>query len=124
MQSEEPEEALGRYSLCGIATILQLEETVTSIHPSTLCRWFGNDALPPWPYQSWLFPRDSAFVAKATVVLDLYHGFWQGEVLGADDCVLSADEKSGLQGLYFNKGTLRRHNPSDCIILGSNNSGN
>jgi hypothetical protein len=34
---------------------------------------------------------------KATVVLDLYHGFWQGERLGSDDFVLCADEKSQLQ---------------------------
>ena len=76
---------------------MQQEKIVSSISRSTLCRWYKQDALKPWRYHNWLFRRDPEFLAKATVVLDLYHGFWAGEALGPDDYVISADEKCGLQ---------------------------
>jgi len=59
-----------------------------------LGRILAQDALKPWRYRYWLFPRDPAFVQKACVILDLYAGFWQGQRLGADEYVLSADEKT------------------------------
>lgn len=76
---------------------MKREGIVSDISRSTLWRWFYEDALRPWRYRSWLFPRDPAFLKKAVVVLDLYHGIWEGEPLGPDDYVLSADEKSQLQ---------------------------
>jgi hypothetical protein len=85
--------------LIDIAQVMEAEGIVESIHPSTLSRWFAQDALRPWRYHSWLFSRDPHFVEKASRVLDLYHGIWQGEPLRPDDAVLSADEKSGLQVL-------------------------
>jgi len=39
-------------------------------------------------------PRDPDFVVKACVILDLYAGFWEGQRLGPDEYVLSADEKT------------------------------
>ena len=30
-------------------------------------------------------------------MLDLYAGWWEGQPLGPDDCVLSADEKTSIQ---------------------------
>jgi len=45
----------------------------------------------------WIFPRDPAFAAKAGRVLDLYGGWWEGRPLGANDYVLSADEKTSIQ---------------------------
>ena len=71
-------EPLGRYSLGDIVLIMQREVMVCSISRSTLCRWYQQDALKPWRYHHWLFPRDPQFLAKATVVLNLYHGFWAG----------------------------------------------
>jgi len=41
---------------------------------STIWRILDRDALKPWRYRSWLFPRDPAFAAKAGRVLDLYAG--------------------------------------------------
>ncbi|HLZ38650.1 MAG TPA: IS630 family transposase, partial [Mycobacteriales bacterium] len=46
---------------------------------------------------SWIFPRDPEFATKAGRVLDLYERVWDGVELGADDYVISADEKSQLQ---------------------------
>lgn len=45
----------------------------------------------------WIFPRDPDFEEKASRVLDLYHGIWQGKPLGDDDYVLSSDEKTSIQ---------------------------
>ena len=92
-------EALSRYSLSDIVLILKREKIVNTISTSTLSRWYQADALRPWQYRQWLFPRDPFFLEKATVVLNLYHGWWQGEPLSEDDYVLCADEKSQLQVL-------------------------
>lgn len=64
---------------------------------STIWRILDRDALKPWRHQSWLFPRDPQFAAKAGRVLDLYAGWWEGQPLVPDDCVISADEKTSIQ---------------------------
>ena len=70
---------------------------VASIGETTIWRWLCEDALRPWRYRSWIFPRDPNFAAKAGGVLDLYEGRWSGKRLGANDFVLSADEKTSIQ---------------------------
>jgi len=47
--------------------------------------------------RSWLFPRDPDFAAKAGRILDLYARVWEGRALWAEELVLSADEKTGIQ---------------------------
>ena len=56
-----------------------------------------HDALRPWRYRSWIFPRDPHFLERAGPVLDLYACQWQGRPLWADEYVLSADEKTSIQ---------------------------
>ena len=58
---------------------------VASISGATVWRWLSNDAIKPWQYRSWIFPRDPNFAEKAGRVLDLYQGFWESEPLGPDD---------------------------------------
>ncbi|MDF1537132.1 MAG: IS630 family transposase [bacterium] len=70
---------------------------VAQISGSTLWRWLHSDAIRPWYYRSWIFPRDPAFAEKAIPVLDLYEGLWEGKPLGKGDYVLSADEKISIQ---------------------------
>jgi hypothetical protein len=60
-------------------------------------RWLADDAPKPWQHRSWIFPRDPHFALKASRVLDLYQREWEGEPLGEDEYVLSADEKPGVQ---------------------------
>ena len=62
-------------------------------------RWLHEDAIRPWRYRSWIFPRDPDFAVKAGRVLDLYQRIWDGRELGDDEYVLSTDEKSQLQVL-------------------------
>jgi len=64
---------------------------------STVRRWLAGDALKPWQHRSWIFPRDPDFALKASRVLDLYQREWEGQPLGEDEYVLSADEKPGVQ---------------------------
>jgi DDE superfamily endonuclease len=64
---------------------------------STVWRVLDADAIKPWRYEHWIFPRDPEFAVKAGRVLDLYAGLWGGERLGPGDRVLSADEKTSIQ---------------------------
>jgi hypothetical protein len=70
---------------------------VASISGSTIWRWLDHDAIRPWTYRSWIFPRDPDFEAKAGVVLDLYAREFGGKPLGDNDFVVSADEKTSIQ---------------------------
>ncbi|MFJ1733509.1 hypothetical protein [Streptomyces sp. NPDC088254] len=60
-------------------------------------RWLARDALKPWQHRSWIFITDPRFRSKAARVLDLYARTWNGEPLGADEFVVSADEKTSIQ---------------------------
>lgn len=64
---------------------------------STVWRILHEDAIKPWQYEHWIFPRDPHFAAKAGPILDLYAGVWEGKPLGAKDYVLSSDEKTSIQ---------------------------
>jgi len=67
------------------------------ISRSTVWRILATDAIKPWRYKYWIFPRDPHFAAKAGPILDLYAGTWQGQPLGPKDHILSADEKTSIQ---------------------------
>lgn len=70
---------------------------VAEISGTTIWRWLSTDAIRPWTHRSWIFPRDPDFEARAVRVLDLYARQWKGKPLGADDFVISADEKTSIQ---------------------------
>ena len=99
----EPPEArevpLARWSSAELAAQAAAEGLVESVSASTVRRWLHADAIRPWQHRSWIFPRDPDFAVKAARVLDLYARVWEGAGLGADEYVLSADEKSQLQAL-------------------------
>jgi len=84
-------------------SIAELHREVTSrgiaaqISGMTLWRWLSQDAIKPWRYRSWIFPRDPEFSQKAGRVLDLYEGVWENRPLGPKDYVISADEKTSIQ---------------------------
>jgi hypothetical protein len=68
-----------------------------SISSSTVWRILDIDAIKPWRYKYWIFPRDPKFAEKAERVLDLYAGFWKGSRLGRRDYIISSDEKTSIQ---------------------------
>jgi DDE superfamily endonuclease len=67
------------------------------ISPSTVWRILDADAIKPWRYEYWIFPRDPQFADKAGRVLDLYAGLWEGKPLGRRDYIISSDEKTSIQ---------------------------
>jgi transposase len=69
----------------------------TAVSESSLLRILAENPVKPWRYQSWITPRDPAFEAKASVILGLYQGFYQGEPLNPGDRVLSVDAKPSIQ---------------------------
>jgi hypothetical protein len=71
-----------------------------SISGATVWRWLSQDAIRPWCYRSWIWPRDPEFESKAGRILDLYHGIWNGEPLSDTDFVLCADEKTSIQARH------------------------
>lgn len=95
----EREVPLSRWSSAELATQACTEGLVESVSASTVRRWLAADAIKPWQFRSWIFPRDPDFAAKAGRVLDLYERVWDGEELGENEYVISADEKSQLQAL-------------------------
>ena len=64
---------------------------------SSVLRILAEHPVKPWQYQSWISPRDPDFEAKATVILDLYQGFYQGKRLLPGDRILSVDAKPSIQ---------------------------
>lgn len=90
---------LSRWSSSELAAQAGIEGLVESVSASTVRRWLAEDAIKPWQYRSWIFPRDPQFATKAARVLDLYERRWEGVELGSEDYVISADEKSQLQAL-------------------------
>lgn len=86
-----------RLSHADIAAEAVSRGIVGSISDMTVWRWLSADAIRPWCHRSWIFPRDPNFAAKATPVLDLYQGVWNGEPLGPNDYVISSDEKTSIQ---------------------------
>jgi hypothetical protein len=88
---------LSRFSMAEIKREIIRRGLTASIGETTIWRWLSEDAIRPWHHRSWIFPRDPDFANKAGRVLDLYEGIWQGQALGADDYVISADEKTSIQ---------------------------
>ncbi len=88
---------LSRWSCPELARQAVADEICAAISAGTIGRWLAQDAIKPWQHQSWIFIRDPDFAAKAAKVLDLYARRWKGQPLGADEFVVSADEKTSIQ---------------------------
>lgn len=103
-QTEQP---LSRQSLADV-TQRARRALGKPISRSSVWRILDRDAVKPWQYRYWIFPRDPRFAEKAGPVLDLYAGTWQGQPLSPQDYVLSADEKTSIQA------RARLHPPLAC----------
>jgi hypothetical protein len=93
----ELELPLARLSNAEIARVAVARDIVEAISTTTVWRWLSEDALRPWRYRSWIFPRDPDFEHRAGPILELYAGRWAGEGLRADEHVICADEKTSIQ---------------------------
>ncbi len=88
---------LSRWTAPELAAELVAQALVSAISPSSVLRILAEHPIKPWQYQSWVFPRDPDFAAKATVVLDLYQGYYQGKRLRPGDRIVSVDAKPSIQ---------------------------
>jgi hypothetical protein len=88
---------LSRWSTAELAREAVIRGIVATIAAVTIWRWLREDAIRPWNYRSWIFPRDPRFAQKAGRILDLYEGRWEGELLEPGDFVVCADEKPSIQ---------------------------
>ncbi len=95
--------SLSRWSGGEVAREAMARGLVAEISGTTVWRWLREDALRPFYHRSWIFPRAQDFAEKASRVLDLYEGRWEGESLGEEEYVISADEKTSIQARH------RRH---------------
>lgn len=94
--TSESGEPLSRQSLGDVCRRVASSQP-TPMSRSTVWRLLDRLALKPWRYRYWIFPRDPKFFAKASRILDLYAGVWDGQPLGTNDFVLSSDEKTSIQ---------------------------
>ncbi len=88
---------LSRLSISELQREVTNRGIIAQVSGTTLWRWLSEDAIKPWRYRSWIFPRDPAFSEKAGRVLGLYEGYWDDRPLGPNDYVLSTDEKTSIQ---------------------------
>src|SRR5258707_1500582 len=85
---------LARWSGPELATEVTAAGLVRQVSPSPVLRILAEHPIKPWQHQSWIYPRDEDFEAKAKVVLDLYQGYYHGEPLGPGDRVLSVGRQA------------------------------
>ncbi|MFD4759518.1 helix-turn-helix domain-containing protein [Streptomyces sp. NPDC058439] len=88
---------MSRWSCPELAREAMSRGIAASVSASTVRRWLDQDAVKPWQHRSWIFITDPDFRPKAARVLDLYARSWDGEPIGADEYVISADEKTSIQ---------------------------
>jgi transposase len=88
---------LSRWTAPELAAELTSQGLVSSISPSSVLRILAEHPIKPWRYQSWIFPRDPDFAARASVILGLYQGSYQGQPLRPGDRIVSVDAKPSIQ---------------------------
>jgi transposase len=88
---------LSRWTAPELAAELRAQGLAGPISPSSVLRILAEHPIKPWRCQSWVFPRDPHFAAKATVILDLYQGYYQGKRLRPGDRVICVDAKPSIQ---------------------------
>jgi transposase len=88
---------LARWSGPELAAEIIKAGLARQISPSPVLRILAEHPIKPWQYQSWVYPRDPDFAAKATVILDLYQGYHRGKRLRPGDQIISVDAKPSIQ---------------------------
>ena len=64
---------------------------------SPVWRRLATDAINPWRYTDWIFPRDPHCADQAGPIVDLSAGLGHGQPLGPKDSIRSAAEKTRIQ---------------------------
>src|SRR5580700_2108236 len=80
-----------------LAEITRAGAAQEKLPASSVLRILAEHPVKPWQYQSWISVRDPDFAARASVILDLYQGFYRGKRLRPGDRILSVDAKPSIQ---------------------------
>lgn len=88
---------LARWTGPELAAELTAQGLVSPVSVSSVLRILAEHPVKPWQYQSWIYPRDPNFATRASVVLDLYQGRYEGTPLRPGDRILSVDAKPSIQ---------------------------
>jgi transposase len=88
---------LSRWTGPELAAELASRGLTGPVSASPVLRILAEHPIKPWQHQSWIYPRDPDFAAKATVILDLYQGYYQGTRLRPGDRIISVDAKPSIQ---------------------------
>ena len=88
---------LSRWTGPELAAELTARGLAGPVSASSILRILAEHPVKPWQYRSWIYPRAPDFEAKATVILDLYQGFYGGKPLRPGDRLLSFDAKPSIQ---------------------------
>jgi hypothetical protein len=88
---------ISRWSTSELGREVRQSGVVATISDSTIWRWLNEDAIRPWQYRTWIFPRDPQFAVKAGRILDFYARVWEDSPLKKNEFVISADEKTSIQ---------------------------
>jgi hypothetical protein len=83
-----------RWSGERLAQVAMAQGLVSTISPSPIRRWLGQDKIKPWRYHSWPQSTDPQFVEKAAPVLELYER--APELAAAQPGVCCVDEKTSI----------------------------
>lgn len=102
----DSEVSLARWSSTELAREVVARGICEQISGVTVWRWLSEDAIKPWQYRSWIFPRDPEFATKAGRILDLYAGRWEGALLHPGDYVVCCDEMPSIQARHRKHPTL------------------
>ena len=84
---------LGRRAGPELTAELAARGLANPMSASSVLRILAGHPVKPWQYQSWIYPRDPDFEARAKVIVDLYQGCYQGKPLSPGDRILSFDAK-------------------------------
>jgi transposase len=88
---------LSRWTAPELAAELRSQGLARPVSPSSVLRILAEHPIKPWRHQSWVFPRDPDFAARASVILGLYQGSYQGQPLRPGDQIISVDAKPSIQ---------------------------
>ena len=56
---------------------------VATVAAVTIWRWLREDAIRPWSYRSWIFPRDPSSPRRRVGSWICYEGRWEGQLLAS-----------------------------------------
>jgi len=83
-----------------IVRVVKDDQRLLHISHSSVWRILDADAIRPWRFHSWIFPRAPNFLEIAEIILDLYQRNWQGVKLSERDFIISSDEKTSIQARF------------------------